>query len=92
MRLRYLVTLKGTGKVNRKVSPRVIYIYIYIYIYTYMAGFNKICVRATGKAVWCSTPERTENTTVTKEPEVRNLPRTFLFILQNKVNETICRK
>lgn len=64
----------------------------YIYIYTYMAGFNKICVRATGKAVWCSTPERTENTTVTKEPEVRNLPRTFLFILQNKVNETICRK
>lgn len=31
MRLRYLVTLKGKGKVNRKVSPRVIYIYIYIY-------------------------------------------------------------
>ena len=48
MRLRYLVTLKGTGKVNRKVSPRVIY--IYIYIYTYMAGFNKICVRATDRA------------------------------------------
>ena len=46
MRLRYLVTLKGTGKVNRKVSPRV----IYIYIYTHMAGFNKICVRATDRA------------------------------------------
>ena len=46
MRLRYLVTLKGTGKVNRKVSPRVIDIHIW-------QGSTKICVRATGKAVWC---------------------------------------
>ena len=45
-----------------------------------------------GSLVFILTPERTENTTVTKESEVRNLPGTFLFILQNKVNETICKK
>ena len=88
MRLRYLVTLKGTGKVIRSVSLHVTHIYIYIYI----AGFNKRRDRASKEVVRCSKPERTENTTVIKEPEIGNLPGTFLFILQNKVNETICRK
>ena len=48
MRLRYLVTLKGTGKVNRKVSPRVIYIYIHIW-----QDLTKyVLERLTGQAVW----------------------------------------
>ena len=62
------------------------------YIHIWQDLTKYVLERLTGQAVWYSTPERTENTTVTKEPEVRNLPRTFLFILQNKVNETICRK
>ena len=65
---------------------------IYIYIYIYIAGFNKRRDRASKEVVRCSKPERTENTAVIKEPEIGNLPGTFLFILQNKVNETICRK
>ena len=85
MRLRYLVTLKGTGKVNRKVSHVT-------YVKRFRAWFNGGHARATGKVVRCSKSERTENTTVIKEPEVRSLPGTFLFILQNKVNETICKK
>ena len=54
MRLRYLVTLKGTGKVNRKVSPRVIYIYIYIYIYIriWQDLTKYVLERLTGQAVW----------------------------------------
>ena len=62
------------------------------YIYIYIAGFNKRRNRASKEVVRCSKPERTENKTVIKESEVRNLPGTFLFILQNKVNETFCRK
>ena len=59
---------------------------------TYLPGFNIRCKRATGKVVRYLKPERTENTIVSKTPEIRNLPGTSLFILQNKVNETIRKK
>ena len=88
--LRYLCL---HGESHLKVQERLFVRSLHVtYVKRSREWFNGWRARATGKVVRCSKSERTENTTVIKEPEVRSLPGTFLFILQNKVNETICKK